>query len=416
MSNFLAIATVTATLQQTLQSAVGNVISGATVKTQRPEASGNGAPDPHVNLFLYQVTPNAAWRNADLPLRSPSGSLVDRPQVALDLHYLLSFYGDESKFEPQRLLGSVAQTFHTHPVLTRQMIKKTIVSPSFKFLEKSDLADGVELVKFIPMALSLEDLSKLWSVFFQTPYALSIAYQGSVVLIESDESHQAALPVRERKTYSAPFRQPFLGEVQSQTGPNQPIVVGSTLLIRGQGLSSEFMQVRIGGSDPIPPMSLSDSEIAVPLTEPPLPANALRAGVLGVQVVQPLLLGSPPTLHRGVESNVAAFVLHPTIIPPVITSNIVTPSGPQVTVTVKLKPDVGMDQRVVLLLNELGNDEPRGYSFSAPPRASSSDSITIPIHGVKAADYLVRVQIDGAESPLTANATGRYDSPKVTIP
>ncbi len=189
MSNFLAIATVTATLQQTLQSAVSAVVSGATVKTQRPQDSGNGAPDPHVNLYLYQVTPNAAWRNVDLPLRNASGRLVDRPQVALDLHYLLSFYGDESKFEPQRLLGSVAQAFHTHPVLTRQTIRKTVLNPSFKFLEKSDLADEVELVKFTPMALSLEELSKLWSVFFQTSYALSIAYQGSVVLIESDESH-----------------------------------------------------------------------------------------------------------------------------------------------------------------------------------------------------------------------------------
>ena len=416
MSNFLAIATVTANLQQTLQTAVGNVISGATVKTHRPEASGNGVPDPHVNLFLYQVTPNAAWRNADLPSRSPGGKLVDRPQIALDLHYLLSFYGDESKFEPQRLLGSVAQAFHTHPVLTRQTIRKTVLNPSFKFLENSDLADEVELVKFTPLALSLEDLSKLWSVFFQTPYALSIAYQGSVVLIESDESHQPALPVRERTTYVTPFRQPVLGEVQSQAGSNQPIVFGSTLLIRGQGLSGELMQVRIGGSDPISPIVQGDTEITVPLTEPPLPASTLRAGVLGVQVVQPLLLGSPPALHRGVESNVAAFVLRPTIIPPVITSNIVTPSGPQMTVTVKLKPNVGKEQRVVLLLNELGNVEPRGYSFSVPPRANSSDSITIPIHGVKAADYLVRVQIDGAESPLMTNATGRYDSPKVTIP
>ena len=34
--------------------------------------------------------------------------------------------------------------------------------------------------------MNLEELSKLWSVFFQTPYALSIAYQASVVLIEPD--------------------------------------------------------------------------------------------------------------------------------------------------------------------------------------------------------------------------------------
>lgn len=416
MSNFLAIATVTATLQQTLQAAVGTVVSGATVTTLRPESSGNGAPEAHVNLYLYQVTPNAAWRNADLPMRSPAGHLVDRPQVALDLHYLLSFYGDDGKLEPQRLLGSVARTFHTRPVLTRQMIRDTIASPSFNFLAGSNLADDVELVKFTPAALSLEELSKLWSIFFQTPYTLSVAYQGTVVLIESEDSHQAALPVRERKLYVATFRQPVIEEVQSLAGTNQPLVVGSTLVIRGQRLSSEITQVRIGGRDPVTPLVVSDTELSLPLTEPPLPAGALRAGVQGLQVVQPLVLGTPPVAHHGVESNVAAFVLHPTIVPPVAVSTIVTPAGPQTVVTVKLAPDVGKRQRAVLLLNELGSGSPRAYSFPAPSLASDTGSITIPIKGVKAADYLVRVQIDGAESPLTANAAGQYDSPKVTIP
>jgi hypothetical protein len=42
----------------------------------------------------------------------------------------------------------------------------------------------IERIKLTPLTLSLEDLSKLWSVFFQVPYALSIAYEASVVLIE----------------------------------------------------------------------------------------------------------------------------------------------------------------------------------------------------------------------------------------
>jgi Pvc16 N-terminal domain len=415
MSNFLAIATVTATLRQTLQTAVGTDVAGATVTTLRPDAPENGAAEARVNLYLYQVTPNAAWRNADLPTRNPAGRLVDRPQVALDLHYLLSFYGNEGDLTPQRLLGSVARTFHARPVLMRQTIRDTIASPSFSFLAGSNLADDVELVKFTPTALSLEELSKLWSVFLQTPYTLSVAYQGTVVLIESEESHQTALPVRERNLYAAPFRQPAIEEVRSQAGPNQLIVVGSTLVIRGQRLSGEITQVRIGGSGPVTPIALSDTELSLLLTEPPLPAGTLRAGVQGLQVVQPMLLGTPLVAHRGVESNVAAFVLHPTIVPPLTASTIGTPAGPQMIVTVKLKPDVGKTQRVMLLLNELGSGSPRAYSFPAPSRAGDTDSIAIPISGVKAADYLVRVQIDGAESPLSADATGAYDLPKVTI-
>lgn len=411
MSNYLAIATVTATLHLCLKAAAETAL-GVEVKvtTLRPEAPDNGAGDPRVNLYLYQVTPNAAWRNADLPTRNSGGQLVDRPQVALDLHYLLSFYGDESKLLPQRLLGCAARTLNARPVLTRKMIRDTIANPSFSgFLAKSNLADDVELVKFTPTAISLEELSKLWSVFFQTPYALSVAYQGTVVLIESEEPHQAALPVRQRNIYVAPFRQPVIEEVRSQAGPNQPIVVGGTLVILGQRFSGGSTQVRIGASDPLTPTTLSDTELSLTLSEPTLAVSALRAGVQGVQVIQPMLLGTPPVPHRGVESNVAAFVLRPTIVAPVIASD------PQASVTVQVKPFVGQEQRVVLLLNELGSDSPRAYSFPAPSRAGTSDSIAIPINSVKPADYLVRVQIDGAESPLMADVAGVYDSPKVTI-
>ena len=54
------------------------------------------------------------------------GNWRSRPQAALDLHYLLTFYGNEAQLEPQRLLGSVVRTLHARPVLTRQQIQQTI--------------------------------------------------------------------------------------------------------------------------------------------------------------------------------------------------------------------------------------------------------------------------------------------------
>ncbi len=51
---------------------------------------------------------------------------------------------------------------------------------------------------------------------------------------------------------------------------------------------------------------------------------------------------------------------------------------------------------------------------SGPP--GSISSITIPVEGIKAGDYLVRVQVDGAESPLGSDAGGQYVEPQVTIP
>ncbi|MGH2370745.1 MAG: DUF4255 domain-containing protein, partial [Chloroflexota bacterium] len=372
MSNFLAVATVTATLSQLLQAAVGTDVPGATVTMARPDSAAGGPPTAAVNLYLFQVSPNAAWRNTDLPTRGGNGELTRRPRAALDLHYLLTFYGDETRLEPQRLLGSAVRTLHARPLLTREVIRDTIADPTFTFLAGSTLGEAIELVRFTPSPLSLEELSKLWSVFFQTPYALSVAYQASVVLIESEDTPpQAALPVRQPNLYVVPFRQPVIEQVHPAAGPSQPIVAGSTLLLLGQRLRGDQTQVQLGGIVATPaPDDVGDTQITLPL-----PAG-LRAGVQGVQVVHPMLMGTPPVAHRGVESNVAPFVLVPTITaapggtsPPASPPRPPRGSPPDAAVTtnvdVTFDPPVGKTQRVILLLNEFhppANRPPRAYS------------------------------------------------------
>src|SRR5450755_3585935 len=118
MSNFLAIATATATLRTLLHDAVSGDVPGANVTTTRPDLLVSKDQPTEVNIYLYQVTPNAAYRNSDLPTRRPDGTVVQRPMAALDLHYMISFYGNENELEPQRLLGSVARTMHAQPYLT----------------------------------------------------------------------------------------------------------------------------------------------------------------------------------------------------------------------------------------------------------------------------------------------------------
>jgi hypothetical protein len=289
--------------------------------------------------------------------------------------------------------------------------------PLFDFMENSNLADEVERVKFTPSAMSLEEMSKLWSVFPQTPYSLSVAYQGTVVLIESEDMPHTALPVRERNLFVVPFRHPVIDQVVSQAGPEQPIVAGSTLLIQGRQLRGEITQVLLGGIEVTPPV-ITDTQITLPLTTPPFPAGSLRAGVQGVQVIHPMLMGTPPVPHRGVESNVAAFVLRPTLTP-------TGASGTQVSFSVN--PTVGREQRVVLLLNERTAGVPEAFRFEAPTQVANTTTLTIPISGVGAGQYLMRVQVDGAESPLKAKpnparpeqpdpANPEYIDPVVTIP
>ena len=199
MSNFLSVATVTAGLQELLQRAVGADVAGAKVRTDRPDAKRE-AGDAIVNIFLYQVVTNAALANTDVPTRRSGGSLVQRPRAAIDLHYLISFYGDDSELEPQRMLGSAVAALHAEPVITADLIDAVVtgatanvgaVHPS---LALTDLADA-EPVRLCPLPLDLEQLSRVWSIMFQTPYALSISWKASVVLVERGETSEPAPPV-----------------------------------------------------------------------------------------------------------------------------------------------------------------------------------------------------------------------------
>lgn len=196
MSNSLAIATVSAALAAVITKSVQEVVSGSQVVIGQPHATPPGDALHWVQLCLYQVSPNVALRNADLPTRNSAGKLSQKPQVALDLHYLLAFYGDEKDFEAQRMLGAVARDLHANPILTAKIIRDAVAS--WPVLAGSNLSQAQQQVKLTPLTLSLEELSKLWSVFFQTPYALSIAYHVSVVLIEAEDSVNPAPPVLQR--------------------------------------------------------------------------------------------------------------------------------------------------------------------------------------------------------------------------
>jgi hypothetical protein len=307
MSNSLAFATVTASISQILHEAVNREMSGAEVKTVRPDVMGNqgqSQTQKGINIFLYQISPNASLRNIAMPTRRTDGTLVQRSQNAYNLHYLLSFFGDETKLEPQRLLGIAVNAIDSQPMLTRDIIQSAMESAPVEDLADSNLADQAELVKLSPISLNLEELSKLWSVFFQTPYSLSVAYQGSVVLLQTDDMPQKALPIRRRSAEGKTFQQPVIESVTGSGGIDEPIVLGATIVIIGTRLIGEITKVLINGVEVKELIEISNDKIVFELKPEMFPPDFLRAGVLGIQVSHDV----------GVESKVVPFVLRPTIV------------------------------------------------------------------------------------------------------
>jgi len=413
MSNYLAIASVTAALAHMLRDPVQADVGGSDVWPDRPPDADDALAGPEVRIFLYGVLPNAAWRNADLPTRSSGGDLAQRPLAALDLRYLFSFYGDERALEPQRMLGSVVRELHARPLLGRDEIRQMVAAgvdadPGFP-LATTDLADQPELVRFTPLALDLDEMSKLWSVFFQSPYRLSVAYQASVVLVSPDDATRPSLPVSERRLVVTTIRRPLITRVESIDGLLAPVTTGAEVRITGSQLRGEITTVWFSAQrvDP-PPTGVGEREIRVVV-----PATA-RAGLVGVRVEHRLLLGEPPAERVAGTSNIAPLVLRPRIRETggayeVAVEDVVADgdlrSG---TLTVTVDPAVGRRQRVVAQLNQLdppAGEGPASYSFADESRdiegaPDETDALTIPFTGVVAGTYLVRVQVDGAESPL----------------
>ncbi len=195
MSDHRAVAGITVALQQLLQDPVGRAVPGAVVRTGMPNKDPLGGASGLVNVFLYQVSPSTEWRNAELPVRDRDGTVVGQAQAALDLHYLLSFYGEESRQVPQVLLGVTVATLHARSRLRAEDIPELLDGKS---LEDSGLRQQSEVLRLVQEAFTIDDLSKIWSGFIQqVPYALSVAYRCSVVLIDAGPAPEPVPVVRE---------------------------------------------------------------------------------------------------------------------------------------------------------------------------------------------------------------------------
>jgi hypothetical protein len=419
MSNALAIATVTATLQEVLTNALpASNVGGAQVTTYRPDNPllNGSAITPGVNIFLYQVAPDTAWRNTDLPTRGPDGSLLRRPRAALDLFYLLSFYGDDTTLDQQRLLGAVAQALHAAPALNRAMVQ-TIEAKQPMFA--SGLSEQHDLVRFTPINFSLEELSKLWSVFLKTDYVLSLAYIASVVLIETDDPPPAgALPVLQPNIQAVPFSLAAIDSINPQAV--QLAAAGPTVItLQGAGLSSDTSVAFMTPGETAAIAGVINSGSTSQSMAVTLPAG-LRPGVNAVQLTQLAVAGSPPGSSPQIisQSNAAAFVILPALVD-------IGPTSPAGTLTAVVSPPVGPLQQVSLILNQLAGSppaNPQAFTLPATPTPQGAETQTFTFStafgggSVPAGTYLARVRVDSAESRLTVDSSGAFNGPLVIVP
>jgi len=409
LSNYLAIATVTEALKQLLTNGIRKDGLNASVIAQPPDVVIRGTPDNILNLFLYRVTPNIGYVNLDLPARSSQrpSSLVKTPQLGLDLHYIITALGsDNDDLLAHQILASAMRILHENPVLTRGIIRDTIKAKAS--LKDSDLAHQIELVKIVHQNLTLEEITKLWSSFFQTSYRISATYQATVVLLESAYEPKPTLPVLTPQIKMAmEFKQPLIRQVQ-------PLVLeysaNAKLRLIGQNFYAEKLAVQFGDLPPVSPDVATDSEIVVTLP------SGMTSGVKKVQVIQNLSLkvGADQPVHKVFESNIIPFMLAPMITDP---APIHVVRGTELTL--HLEPCVTADQKASFIVGDYDIPVPQREHGSPPVnQLSAIVPLKLPVGMVPqnfpTGTFLLRIRVDGAESFLKVE-NGLFVSPTIQV-
>jgi hypothetical protein len=193
--------------------------------------------DLRLNWFLYRVSPQPAFTNMEPPLtgwRTARG----RPPLALRLSYLLSAFpakapgdGDQEQFSHAGM-AAVMRALHDNAIIGNG---EPVLSPLAQPL--------VEPLRISMDDLDLEAVTKLWTAA-TAPIRLSVGYEVSLVVVDSETEHQAGPPVRTRRVAAVPGLGPRLLSITPAR-----VSAGIDITVAGDGLtpSTAFTFARESG-------------------------------------------------------------------------------------------------------------------------------------------------------------------------
>jgi hypothetical protein len=386
VSNSLAIAAVTATLRNLLTTSFSADADLAdTTVTALPADKARTTASNQINLFLYQATLNAAWRNQDMPGRVLKGE-TGRPPIALDLHYLLTVYGrNDDEVFGQEVLGKAIGVLNDNAILGVDDIQGALAN--------NDLYAQVERIRVTPQTLSVDDMSRLWTIF-GAQYRLSAVYQASVVLIDDRGPTRTPLPVLRRgdddrgpaaqSTLLPPF--PALSSISIPNDQPSARLADELVLmghhLDGQSLTVTFSSPRLTAPNQVGPLPADNPEwvsVQIPDDPPRWPCGMYEVSVSIQKAGQP---------DR--TTNALPLLLAPriTIAPDPAPRD----ANGSVTLTISCRPEVRLEQRTALLLGD--------REVLAGPRAPTTDRLTFVVTSAPVGDSWVRLRVDGVDSLL----------------
>jgi hypothetical protein len=145
------------------------------------EANANGV---RLTLFLYSISPAADYRNE---LEIPGVAIDDEPVSSpVNLYYLLTAFSalqdpTNRSLDAHLLLGQAMRVFFDNGILTGSLLR-------------GDLPRDEEL-RLSLQPITIEDLTRIWSVFPETALQPSVSYLVTPVRIRSNRTRGGALVV-----------------------------------------------------------------------------------------------------------------------------------------------------------------------------------------------------------------------------
>ena len=391
MSNASAIAAVTATLQAILGTEIvtdPNLTDTQVTALPLDKARGTITTN-QLNLFLYQVLPNAAWRNMDMPKAVRPGETGMSP-LALDLHYLITAFGrenDTSQPFDHHLLGKAMSVLYDHALLGPEEIATAFPG--------SGLESQADRVRITLQPLSVEDISKLW-MGFATQYRVSAGYDVSVTLIDSTQPVKTPLPVlgrgaQDKGWLSQASIVPAIPTLSCVMPPNQQpsARLGDVLTLTGVNLNGTNVGALFNNPLWTAPVEVAPNpgggslQLSVQIPNQP---TVWPAGFYTVAV----LVQRPGETYRR-TTNQLSLTLAPTV-------SIVPATAPagSVTYTATCSPQVWPGQIVSLLLGDM--------ELAATPFTAQTGTLTFAASNVASGSYYFRLRIDGVDSLLVNRA------------
>lgn len=248
MSAATAIGMVSESLQNLL---TGEMALAPTVPVTilAPDETGGSR---RVNLFLYKLQENPAFKNGDWQVKPGDPTRLVPPPLSLNLFYLMTVYAandaQTGNAAAHEILGEAMRVLYENPIVPEDY-----------------LADGLkearEQIKVFHNMLDMDELSKIWSTFTQ-PFRLSVLYEVSVVQIDQLPASERPLPQRVRRigvpSVQAPFRPPVLASIVPRSGP-----AGTVVTLRGRNLANWRAYVSISGRQVLNGLALGDDQFTL---------------------------------------------------------------------------------------------------------------------------------------------------------